>query len=181
LEVWRAETLLPRNLDKNWIKVGLELVVRANEGQLSERNVVKVGAPSGFTMYTLPFYLFGLDETDIPLSQTAVPDKATQDEYFAKHPFAKLTMLNHPAGKIVWPYIIVEPREGRVAQKVTYKEQQGDPYAVMSAVFDTLHAIRGANGDAPLNHKFSLKCASCRIPMRFIMAIERACRGSVIP
>lgn len=142
------------NLDKSWIKVGLELRVRANEGQFSESKAVKVGAPSEFIMYTLPFYLFGLDETDIPLSQTAAPDKATQDEYFAKHPFATLNMVNHPAGKIVWPYIIVGPRGGRVAQKVEYKEQQGDGYAVMSATLNTLGAIRSANGDSLLNNQY---------------------------
>jgi VCBS repeat-containing protein len=141
-------------LEKSWIKPGLELRVRANEGQFSENKAVKVGAPTEFTMYTLPFYLFGLDETDIPLSQTAAPDKTTQDEYFAKHPFATLNMLNHPAGKIVWPYIIVGPRQGRVAQKVEYKEQQGDGYAVMGATLNTLGAIRSANGDNPTNNQY---------------------------
>ncbi len=142
------------NLDKSWIKPGLELRVRANEGQYAETKPVKVGAPGEFTMYTLPFYLFGLDETDISLGQVTVPDKATQDEYFAKHPFAKFNIVNHAAGKIIWPYIVVGPREGRSAKKVDYKEQQGDTFAVMSAVLDTLQAIRSANGDKPLNVQY---------------------------
>jgi VCBS repeat-containing protein len=142
------------NLDKSWITPGLELKVRANEEQYSETKAVKVGAPGEFTMYSLPFYLFGLDETDIPLSQTAAPDKITQDEYFAKHPFATLNMLNHPAGKIVWPYIIVAPRQGRVAQKVEYKEQQGDGYAVMSAILNTLGVMQSANGDSSMNSQY---------------------------
>ncbi|MDX2006081.1 MAG: M66 family metalloprotease [Meiothermus sp.] len=143
-------------LDKAWVRPGLELRVRANEGQVSASRAVRVGAPSSFTLYTLPFYLFGLTEADIPLSQTGAPDLPTQDEYFAKHPFARLEALNHPAQKIVWPYIVVGPRQGRAAQRVTYKEQQGDGYAVMSAVLDTLSAIRDANGDGPTaNHYYA--------------------------
>ena len=141
-------------LDKTWLKPGLELRVRANEGQLGEVQPINVGAPASFTMYTLPFYLFGLDESDIPFNQVAAPDSATQDEYFAKHPFAELEMVNHPVGKVKWPYIVVGPRQGRAAQRVTYKEQQGDGYAVMSATLGILHAIRNANGDAPTNNQY---------------------------
>lgn len=142
------------NLDKSLIKVGLELKVRANEGQFSEAKPVNVGAATSFTMYTLPFYLFGLDESDILLSQTVEPDQITKDEYYAKHPIADLQMINHPAEKIEWPYIIIGPRQGRPAQKVTYKEQQGDGYAVMSATLGVLHAIRNANGDSATNNQY---------------------------
>lgn len=142
------------NLDKAWIQPGLELVVRANEDQTSQPQVVKVGAPTKFTMYALPFYLFGLDEGDIPFDQVAAPDEATKSEYFARHPVAELKMVNHPATKVEWPYIIVGPRQGRPAQKVEYKEQQGDGYAVMSAVLDTLGAIRRANGDGPTGNQY---------------------------
>ena len=141
-------------LNKSWLKPGLELRVRANEGQVTEAQAVNVGAPASLTMYTLPFYLFGLDETDIPFNQVAAPNQTTQDEYFAKHPFANLEMVNHPVGKVKWPYIVVGPRQGRPAQKVTHKEQQGDGYAVMSATLGILHAIRNANGDAPTNNQY---------------------------
>jgi Peptidase M66 len=141
-------------LDKTWLKPGLELVVRADGGKVSMARAVKVGAPSAFTIYTLPFYLFGLNETNIPLSDTAAPDQVTRDEYFARHPFAELEMVNHPAKKVVWSYMIVEPREGRPAQKVEYKEQQGDGFAVMSAVLGVLGNIRRANGDGATNNHY---------------------------
>lgn len=149
-----SQTAYWANLEKTWVKPGLELVVRANEGQHTAPTAVKVGAPTSFTMYTLPFYLFGLNETSIPLSQTAAPDQATQDEYYAKHPFSQLEIKNHPIQKVVWSYIVVAPRQGRAAQKVLYKEQQGDGYAVMSAVLGILGAIRNANGEASTNNQY---------------------------
>ena len=136
------------------MKPGLELTVRANEGQRTEPQEVNVGAPSSFTMYTLPFYLFGLDASDIPFGDVAAPDEATQDEYYAKHPFARLEMRNHPVQKVAWSYIVVGPRDGRAAQRVTYKEQQGDGYAVMSATLKVLHAVRNANGEGSTNNQY---------------------------
>ena len=141
-------------LQKAWIKPGLNLRVKGSNTNSSEARALKVGAPAEFTILTLPFYLFGLNENAIPLGQTATADQATTDEYFAKHPFADLQIKNHAAQKIVWPYIIVEPRQGRAAQKVEYKEQQGDGYAVMSAILDTLGAMRNANGDGPINNHY---------------------------
>jgi hypothetical protein len=67
-------------LNRAWIKPGLSLTVRANAGQVSISEPVTVGAPNDFTMYTLLFYPFGLDEIAVPLSTTAAPDKATRDE-----------------------------------------------------------------------------------------------------
>jgi Peptidase M66 len=139
------------SLEKTWIIPGLNLRVKGENTNPSEPRALKVGAPAEFTIQTLPFYLFGLTENAVPLAQTATADAASSQEYFAKHPFAGLKIVNHPAKKIVWPYIVVEPREGRAAQRVNAAEQQGDGYAVMSAVLDTLTAMRDANGDEPLN------------------------------
>ena len=149
-----TDTAFWAKLEQAWIKPGLELRVKGSNTDPSKRQAVKVGAPAEFTVLTLPFYLFGLTESAIPLSQTATADQTTTDEYFAKHPFADLQIKNHAAQKIVWPYIIVEPRQGRAAQKVEYKEQQGDGYAVMSAILDTLGAMRNANGDGPINNHY---------------------------
>jgi hypothetical protein len=141
-------------LERTWIKPGLTLSVKGMNTNSSAPRAVKVGAPAEFTILTLPFYLFGLTENAIPLSQTATADQVTRDEYFAKHPFADLKIINHAAQKVVWPYIIVGPREGRAAQKVESAEQQGDGYAVMSAILDTLGAMRNANGDGPINNHY---------------------------
>jgi Peptidase M66 len=141
-------------LERAWVRPGLSLSLRGSNTALSVARAVRVGAPSEFSMLTLPFYLFGLNETVLPLSRTATADQATRDEYFAKHPFASLSIKNHAAQKIVWPYIVVGPRQGRAAQKVGYAEQQGDAYATMSAVLDTLNAMREANGDGPINRQY---------------------------
>jgi hypothetical protein len=141
-------------LEKSWIKPGLELSVKSESTDTSQPRAVKVGAPAEFSISTLPFYLFGLTESSVPLAQTASADQITTDEYFAKHPFADLSIKNHTAQKIIWPYIIVGPREGRAVQKVEYAEGQGDGYAVMSAILDTLGAMREANGDGPINRQY---------------------------
>jgi Peptidase M66 len=139
-------------LEKSWIKPGLELIFKSESTQASQPRALNVGAPAEFTILTLPFYLFGLTPSAVPFAQTASADQITTDEYFAKHPFANLSIKNHSAQKIVWPYIIVGPRQGRAAQKVEYKEQQGDGYAVMDAILDTLGAMREANGDGLINN-----------------------------
>ncbi len=141
-------------LEKTWIKPGLELSIKSESTLASIPRAVKVGAPAEFSISTLPFYLFGLTESAVPLAQTATANQVTTDEYFAKHPFAALSIKNHAAQKIVWPYIIVGPREGRAAQKVESAEGQGDGYAVMSAILDTLGAMREANGDGPINKQY---------------------------
>jgi hypothetical protein len=148
-----SSTAYSARLEKTWVRPGLELRVRAGT-QFSLPQAVRVGVPSEFTIYTLPFYLFGLNETAVPLAQTATVNQATKDEYFAKHPIANLQIQNHAAQKVVWSYIVVGPREGRTAQKVLYKEQQGDGFAVMSAILNTLGAIRNANGDESLSNHY---------------------------
>lgn len=100
-----SESAYWANLDKAWVTPGLELRIRANEGQLSETRAVTVGAPTKFTMYTLPFYLFGLDESDILFEDVAAPDEATKTEYYAKHPLSELEMINHPAKKSSGPIL----------------------------------------------------------------------------
>jgi hypothetical protein len=149
-----SSTAFWAKLEKAWVKPGLELSVKSESTQASKPRAVKVGASAEFSISTLPFYLFGLTPSAVPFAQTASADQATTDEYFAKHPFAALSIKNHAAQKIVWPYIIVGPRQGRAAQKVEYAEGQGDGYAVMSAILDTLGAMREANGDGPINKHY---------------------------
>jgi Peptidase M66 len=141
-------------LEKTWIKPGLQLQLKGENTNPSTPRAVKVGAPADLRILTMPFYLFGLTEAAVPFAQTASADKITTDEYFAKHPLADLQIKNHAAQKVLWPYIIVKPREGRAAQKVEYAEQQGDSFAVMSGVLSTLGALRTANGDGPTNNQY---------------------------
>jgi hypothetical protein len=156
-------------IDKAWVKPGLTVQVKNGDGQRSVAKAISVGAPTSFTMYSLPFYLFGVSEAAAPFSQTAAPDAATRDEYFAKHPISDLQMVNHPAQKVTWPYIVVGPRQGRPAQKVLYKEQQGDGYAVMSAILTVLGHMRTANADAVMNNQYYAP---------LIMALQSGAYGS---
>jgi hypothetical protein len=141
-------------IDKAWVKPGLTIQVLNSGKERSAAKAINVGSRTAFTMLTLPFYLFGVSETAAPFSQTTAPDQATKDEYFPKHPISDIQMVNHPAGKITWPYIIVKPRKGFAAQKVIYKEQQNDGFAVMSAVLDVLRTMRNANGDNSMNIQY---------------------------
>jgi hypothetical protein len=141
-------------IDKAWVKPGLTIQVLNSGKERSAAKAINVGPRTAFTMLTLPFYLFGVSETAAPFSQTSAPDQATKDEYFAKHPISDIQMVNHPAGKITWPYIIVKPRKGFAAQKVIYKEQQNDGFSVMSAVLDVLRNMRNANGDNSMNIQY---------------------------
>jgi Peptidase M66 len=141
-------------IDKTWVKPGLNVQVLNSGRERSASKAINVGPRTAFKMFTLPFYLFGVRETAAPFSQTSAPDQATKDEYFAKHPISDIEMVNHPAGKITWPYIIVKPRKGLAAQKVIYKEQQNDGFAVMSAVLDVLRTMRYANGDGAMNIQY---------------------------
>jgi hypothetical protein len=141
-------------INQSWVKPGLTIQVLNNGGERSVSKAINVGPRTAFTMLTLPFYLFGISETAAPLTQTAAPDQATKDEYFAKHPISEIQMVNHPAGKVTWPYIIVKPRKGFAAQKVIYKEQQNEGFAVMSAILDVLRTMRFANGDGNTNIQY---------------------------
>ena len=142
-----------------WVRPGLRVIAQ-NASTTSAAQTINVGAPASFIMQTLPFYLFGLSDADIPLSLTSKPDEATRLEYLAKHPFSDLQAVNHPAGKLVWPYIVLKPNGTVPALKATYKEQateapqSRDGFAVMSAVLDVLTALRRANGDEPLNNQY---------------------------
>jgi Peptidase M66 len=141
-------------IDKAWVKPGLSIQVLNSGRERSASKAINVGPRTAFKIFTLPFYLFGVSETAAPFSQTSAPDQATKDEYFAKHPISEIEMVNHPAGKITWPYIIVKPRKGFAAQKVIYKEQQNDGFSVMSAVLDVLRNMRNANGDNSMNIQY---------------------------
>jgi hypothetical protein len=141
-------------LEKTWVQPGLELKAQADGTTATSAQTVRVGAASDFTMYTLPFYLFGLTPAQVPLSQTSAPDLETQNEYFAKHPISRLNMVNHPAGKVVWDWLIVPPKNGNPALKATHSEQIADKFNYMSAILGILGQMREANGDAPLSNQY---------------------------
>lgn len=145
-----ASDLYSARVPAAWMKPGLQLGASAQNYLAGALRSPKIGADVPFTMRILPFYVFGASEATFPLSQTGVAPQSAVDEMFAKWPAATLDMSGHPAGKVVWPYMIISPRAGGAAYRITNKDQQHEGYATMSAVLQVLGALRVANGDASL-------------------------------
>jgi len=150
-----STTRYSATLPAAWIMPGLTLRVSADNYLASAFHTLKIGLNADFDLWTLPFYLFGANDSNAPpLSVTAQPDATTQQELYAKWPVAQLNIRNHPAQRVDWPYIVVGPRSGGAAYRVTNKDEQKDGYAVMSATLGVLGAIRSANGDAATANQY---------------------------
>lgn len=125
---------------------------------------LKVGAPTPFKMINLPFYLFGANEQTLDKTQSGNPSlshaltKNMKDtvscEFREKLPIAEWQSITHPIKKFVSDYIIVSPRNNQGPKRITNSDEQGDGYAVMSAVLDTLSAIRDASGELIMSTQF---------------------------
>jgi hypothetical protein len=106
----------------------------------------------------LPFYLCGATAGvgGAPtLAVVGAPDAATQAELRAKWPVATLDAANHPAGKVVWPSLVIGPRTDSAnarqpAYVVTSTDGYQDGFAAMSSVLGILHGMMAANGESPL-------------------------------
>ncbi len=136
-----------------WVRPGLRVRVTSADHAPSAYRSLRVGADSDFEMFTLPFYLFGATpQNSEPLTKSAKPDQASQDELSAKWPVAHVDFVNHPAGRVEWPYLVAPPNAGNPAMRLENSDQQKDGYAAMRATLQTLSAIRAANGDQSTNN-----------------------------
>ena len=125
---------------------------------------LKVGAPTPFKMINLPFYLFGANEQTLDKTQSGNPSlshaltKNMKDtvscEFREKLPIAEWQSITHPIKKFVSDYIIVSPRNNQGPKRITNSDEQGDGYAVMSAVLNTLSAISEASGELIMSTQF---------------------------
>jgi hypothetical protein len=150
-----ATHLYSATVDAAWVVPGLSLRVSADNFAPSEARELVVGADSELDMWTLPFYLFGADDRNAPpIAVTAKPDAASTTELYQKWAIGKVNFLQHPAGRVAWPAIVVGPREGKPAMQVHNADEQQDGFAVMSAVLSTLSALRSANGEASTNNQY---------------------------
>jgi hypothetical protein len=151
-----GEMLHSAEVDAAWVVPGLEIrIVDADGLPIGEPTPLPVGADTEFDMWTLPFYLFGAnDDNSAPIAQTGMPGPDAQAELYAKWPIARVNFVQHPATRVDWPYIIVGPRDGAPAMRVEAKDQQLDGFAVMSAVLNTLSALRDANGESGTNNQY---------------------------
>lgn len=149
--------LYSADLPAAWLKPGLQLRARAGNYAAGETHVVDVGADIAMTLWTLPFYLFGADDTNsgLPLSQTGAPPADAVAEAWAKWPVAALTAANHPARRVSWPSLVIAPRTDSAgtpqpAYAITNSGQQKDGFAAMDSVLGIVRGIRAANGEGPL-------------------------------
>lgn len=143
-----------------WVRPGLTLRVTGSDHAPSPATAVAVGADPHFTVRILPFYLFGASEQNTkPLSAVGTPDAATVAALHATWPVAGLDVANHPAGKAVWPTVVVAPRAdsggtARAAYVAGGTADYKDGFAGMSATLSALGALRNANGEGPLDVQY---------------------------
>ncbi len=149
--------LYSADLPAAWLKPGLQLRARADNYAPGDAQAVDVGADMPMTLWTLPFYLFGANDSNsgLPLAQTGTPPADAVAEMRAKWPLASLEATNHPARRVGWPSIVVAPRNdsagtAQPAYLVSNSNQQKDTFAVMDSVIDIIRGIRRANGEGPL-------------------------------
>ncbi len=140
-------------LPASWLRPGLRLRVTAAGANPSAWSEVSVGADPDFVVRILPFYVFGAIESDMSLASAGSPSADAIDDMFAVWPVATLQVGNHPAGKVVWPSLVVPPRDdGSGVRRPAYVASSTDAYKDGFAGLSTLHGIvgglRAANGEA---------------------------------
>lgn len=141
----RYSALIP----ENWIRPGLQLRVRAANYLPGSYRAPDIGADTDVLVRTLPFYLFGANDSNSPaFATTAVPDAATLREMKAKWPVSRLTVQNHGIGRVIWPYMVIAPSDSGTAYVVRNKDQQRSGFHIMGSVLSVLNGLRTANGEA---------------------------------
>lgn len=140
-----------------WMQKGVSVRIRANQNNqtnLSAKQLIQVAAPINFELYTLPYYLFGATTAHVSFNTAKTAPISAQQQLYAKWPISSLSVQNHPAQKISWPYLIVDPRENRPAYRINSPSDEKADYEIMGTVLHTLGAIRTANGDDRTNNQY---------------------------
>eukprot|EP01133_Synstelium_polycarpum_P003661 gene3661-4212_t len=152
---WNA--VMPRE----WVKVGLNILVSADNYEPSQFRPIKVGQDTHLDLWTLPMYLFGCTPlTCYGLNVTAEPFKQASDELYQKWPMGNLSTINHPAGHLEWPYLILWPDLNETdktplkAAKMNNVDQGRGGFDTMGYALHILGLIRGANGDFLTNNQY---------------------------
>jgi hypothetical protein len=139
----------------SYVVPGISLRAVADNYPASPLVSVNVGLDSELDIRTLPFYVFGAtDANSYPIATTRAPSTAITVELFAKWPVAQLNVAQHPAGRVDWPYMVIEPRAGAAAYRITNSTQQQDGFATMSSVLNVLGVLRSANGESATNNQY---------------------------
>ena len=146
-----------------WMKPGVQFRASSSNhpaGALSA--APEIGGDFTLTLRTLPFYLFGANESNTarPLSITGAPDAAGRQEAIAKWPIAALAGGNHPAGKVEWSYLVMGPgQRGGVAEPArvaTSIADYRDGFTGLGVVLGILNDLQAASGeDAQAVHYYA--------------------------
>ena len=141
------------------VKPGLQLRVSAAGWTGSQMQALTVGVDSQVTINTLPVYLFGANDSNAlyPLAKVAAPSAVAISEFQQKWPLSSITIANHPAGAVMWPYLVVKPESGSSARRamdggsdVTKNNFEEGSW------LDVLCAVQKANGHASSVATYSL-------------------------
>ncbi len=136
-----------------FVKSGLKVRFRTSDA-VSEARVVNIGAPVDFNLFVIPIYLFGATTDLLSFDAVKAPPQNITDEFFAKIPVAKLSILNHPLGKLELPELVIAPRNNQAAYIATSPSDYKDGFAGMDATLSLIHRIREANGDSPTANQY---------------------------
>lgn len=133
-----------------WMTPALELRVRAENYLPGAAQSPLVGADSLAVLRVLPFYLFGATpDNSFPLTTTGLPGADVLDEVYAKWPVASLVAQNHPQRALIWPTIVVPPKDGNAAFVARNADEIANKFNVMSSVLGVLGGLIDANGERP--------------------------------
>ncbi|KAN0022297.1 hypothetical protein ACTFIU_004473 [Dictyostelium citrinum] len=136
-------------LSKDWIRAGMKIQFSSVHNETSGFFYPNVGQDYTLKMWTLPFYLFGANDTNTqPFSKTKGIDSEITKELIEKWSCSELQAINHPIQRIDWPYFVMEPRNNNSAMVITNSDQKKDGYAIMSGVLGILTQIRKVFGES---------------------------------
>jgi hypothetical protein len=140
-------------LPGQYIKTGLKVRFKTNNA-VSEARAVNIGALVDFSLYVIPIYLFGATTNLLAFDTVKAPPQNIVDEFFAKIPVAKLSILNHALGKLEIPELVIAPRNNQAAYIATSPSDYKDGYAGMDSTLSLIKRIREANGDSPTANQY---------------------------
>ena len=149
-----SATARAATLPAGWLQPGLQVRVNATDAIPTDWIDVRVGADPRMDMTILPFYLYGADDSTVPLADTRLPPQQADDEMFAKWPLSALNSQNHGIGVLSWPSLVISPRNGGPAYVTNSKDDELAGFDIMSAVLSITRQIRNANGEAGTNNQY---------------------------
>ncbi len=148
-----SSSLYWAKIPAEFVKAGFKVRFRTSDA-VSEARAVNIGAPVDFKLFVIPIYLFGATTDLLSFDAVKAPPKTISDEFFAKIPVAKLSILNHPLSKLELPELVIAPRNNQAAYVATSPSDYKDGFAGMDATLSLIHRIREANGDSPTANQY---------------------------